>query len=57
LGKSKPIWRRTPLSTAAAYNLEIAIALGEYIEIDSRPVLDLESAMPAILLGIERAGI
>jgi hypothetical protein len=46
--------RAVDTDAAAAYNLEIAVALSEFIEIDSRPVLDLESAMPAILAGIER---
>ena len=46
--------RAVDADAAAAYNLEIAIALGEFIEIDSRPVLDLESAMPAIVAGIDR---
>ena len=46
--------RAVDADAAAAYNLEIAIALGEFLEIDSRPVLDLESAMPAIIAGIER---
>lgn len=49
--------RAVDADAAAAYNLEIAIALGEFIEIDSRPVLDLESAMPAILAGIERTAV
>ncbi|HUP74665.1 MAG TPA: hypothetical protein VM282_16595 [Acidimicrobiales bacterium] len=46
--------RAVDADAATAYGLEIAIALGEFLEIDSRPVLDLESAMPAILAGIER---
>ena len=46
--------RAVDSDAAAAYNLEIAVALSEFIEIDSRPVLDLESAMPAILAGIDR---
>ena len=46
--------RAVDADAAAAYNLEVAVALGEFLEIDSRPVLDLESAMPAILAGIER---
>ena len=38
---------------AAALNLEAALALGEFLEFDSRIVLDLEAAMPAILKGVE----
>ena len=38
---------------AAALNLETALALGEFLELDSRIVLDLETAMPAILKGVE----
>ncbi len=40
---------------AMAFSLEIALALGEFIEVDTRPVLDLEAAMPAIVSGVERA--
>ncbi|MGH9169760.1 MAG: hypothetical protein ACRD0Z_02645 [Acidimicrobiales bacterium] len=40
---------------AAALNLETALALGEFLELDSRIVLDLESAMPAILKGVEHS--
>jgi hypothetical protein len=39
---------------ATAFTLEISLALGEFIELDTRPVLDLESAMPAILNGVAR---
>ena len=44
----------TDPEAAAAFNLEVSLALGEFIELDTRPVLDLESAMPAILRGVER---
>jgi hypothetical protein len=46
--------RAVDADAAAAFNLEVALALGEFLEIDSRPVLDLDSAMPAILAGLER---
>jgi hypothetical protein len=49
--------RAVDADAAAAYNLEVAIALAEFIEIDSRPVLDLESAMPAILAGLQRTNV
>jgi hypothetical protein len=38
---------------AAALNLEAALALGEFLELDSRILLDLETAMPAILKAVE----
>lgn len=34
--------------------LEFSLALGEFLEIDSRPVFDLDSAMPAIMGAIGR---
>jgi hypothetical protein len=37
----------------AAFELETALALGEFLEFDSNVVLDLDSAMPAILKGME----
>ena len=39
---------------AQAYALESALALGEFLELDTRPVLDLESAMPAIMAAVGR---
>ena len=38
---------------ANAFGLEISLALSEFIELDSKIVLDLDSAMPAILKGME----
>jgi hypothetical protein len=38
---------------ATAYELETALALGEFLEFDSKIVLDLETAMPAILKAME----
>jgi hypothetical protein len=43
----------TGTTSAAALNLETALALGEFLELDSRIVLDMETAMPAILKGVE----
>ncbi len=40
---------------AAAMQLEASLALGEFLEIESRIVLDLESAMPAIEAGLSYA--
>lgn len=40
---------------AAASGLETTLALSEFFEFESRIVLDLESAMPAIMKGLERA--
>ena len=41
------------VEAANAYGLEVSLALGEFLELDSKIVLDLETAMPAILKGIE----
>jgi hypothetical protein len=40
----------------AALALEQTLALGEFLELDYRPVVDLESAMPAITAAVERIG-
>ena len=39
---------------ASARGLEMALALGEFLELEVRPVLDLDTAMPAILAAMER---
>lgn len=39
---------------AVAFGLEVSLALGEFLELRSRPVLDLDTAMPAILASMER---
>jgi hypothetical protein len=39
---------------AMAWALEVSLALGEFIEIDTRPVLDLDQAMPVIGRALER---
>jgi len=39
---------------AMARGLEASLALGEFLELESRPVLDLESAMPAIVAAVAR---
>jgi hypothetical protein len=33
----------------ASLSLEVSLALGEFIELDSKVVLDMETAMPAIV--------
>ena len=38
---------------ANAYELETSLALGEFLELESKIVLDLDQAMPAILKGLE----
>lgn len=38
---------------AAVHGLEIALALGEFLEIESKVVLDLDAAMPAITAAAE----
>jgi hypothetical protein len=37
-----------------AFGLEISLALGDFLELDSKIVLDLESALPAIQKAVER---
>ena len=44
----------TDADAAAALQLETSLALSEFLELDSRVVLDLDSAMPAIIKGMER---
>lgn len=39
--------------TAAAWALEAAVALGEYLELDTRILLDMDAALPAITKGVE----
>jgi hypothetical protein len=39
---------------ANSFNLEISLALGDFIDLDSRIVLDLDTAMPAIVKAMER---
>jgi hypothetical protein len=39
---------------ATAFGLELTLALGEFLEMDVRPVLDLETAMPAIMAAMGR---
>ena len=41
-------------ATAHAWGLEQTLALGEFLELDTRPILDLESAMPAITAAMAR---
>ena len=36
-------------TTAAALQLELGLSLGEFIDIDSKIVLDMDSAMPSII--------
>jgi len=47
--------RASDPDAALAFNLETTLALGEFLELDTRPVLDLDTAMPAIAAGLERA--
>jgi hypothetical protein len=46
--------KATDADAATAFGLEVSLALSEFLELDSKIVLDLDSAMPAILKGIER---
>src|SRR5262245_32108239 len=47
--------RFTDGDAALAFSLESALALGEFFEIDTRPVHDLDSALPSIVAALERA--
>jgi hypothetical protein len=42
------------VDAAIAWELEVSLALGEFLELESNLVLDLDAAMPAIEKGIER---
>ena len=46
--------RSDDADAAASFGLETTLALGEFLEFDSRIVLDLDAAMPAIIRGMER---
>lgn len=46
--------KATDADAANAFGLEVCLALGEFLDLDSRVVLDLDSAMPAIQRGMER---
>lgn len=39
---------------AHRFGLEMALALGEFLELESRMVLDLDQSMPAIMKAMER---
>lgn len=41
-------------ATAHQFGLETALSLGEFLELETRPVLDLDTAMPAIMGAVER---
>jgi hypothetical protein len=43
------------VEAATAASLETSLALSEFLELDSKIVLDLDEAMPAILKGMEYA--
>jgi hypothetical protein len=44
----------TDADAAAAFELEVSLALSEFLELQSNIVLDLETAMPAIEKGMAR---
>jgi hypothetical protein len=46
--------KATDADAAAAFELEVSLALSEFLELRSDVVLDLETAMPAIEKGIAR---
>jgi hypothetical protein len=44
------------VEAANAWSLEVSLALGEFLEFDTRIVLDMDAAMPAITKAMERIG-
>ncbi len=42
------------VDAAGAFGLELSLAMAEFLEFDSKIVLDLDAAMPAILKAVER---
>jgi hypothetical protein len=46
--------RVTDPDAATQFQLEVSLALSEFLELETRPVLDLETAMPAIVARLER---
>jgi len=47
------VTRALDVEAANAWNLEASLALTEFLEMETKTVLDLDSAMPAILKGME----
>lgn len=47
--------RVSDADAAAVWQLEVSLALGEFIELESKIVLDLDAAMPAIDAGMAYA--
>lgn len=41
-------------AVASAFGLETALALGEFLEFDTRVVYDMDAAMPAIMAAVGR---
>jgi hypothetical protein len=48
------VTKTTDVDAASAWELEVSLALSEFIELDTHVVLDLDAALPAIEKGIER---
>jgi hypothetical protein len=46
--------RHTDADEAMKFGLELSLALGEFLELDARPVLDLDTALPAITAALGR---
>ena len=45
--------KATDIEAATQFELETCIALEEFLELETKVVLDMDTAMPAILKGIE----
>jgi hypothetical protein len=48
------VTKTTDVDAATAFELEVSIALSEFLELETHVVLDLDSALPAIQKGVER---
>jgi hypothetical protein len=48
------VTKTTDVDAATAFELEVSIALSEFLELETHVVLDLDSALPAIEKGVER---
>jgi hypothetical protein len=53
-GSGYSVFQVADADVAAAFVLESAVAFGEQLEIECRPVLDMEAAVGAIAKGLER---
>ena len=48
------VTKANDVDASTAWELEVSLALNEFLELESNIVLDLDTAMPAIEKGVER---